>query len=95
MAQQGRPRKAQPTESPVKKEKLPVLTKDQADQLRQILENTSQIRRTLGHLEDCDELSLPKVMFTVGKAFKIADQTEDSLSDLLETLDEPSYSLNF
>jgi hypothetical protein len=92
MAQPGRPKKAQPTESPVRK---PVLTKDQADQLRQILENTSQIRRTLGQLEDSDDLSLPKVMFAVGKAFKMADEAEDAISDLLGRLDESSYSLNF
>ena len=91
MAQVGRPKK---TESPIKKEK-PVLTKDQADQLRQSLEDITQIRRTLGMLEDDENLSMHKVMFAVGKAFKMADQAEDSLSDLLEKLDESSYSLNF
>ena len=87
----GRPKK---TETPVKKEK-PVLTKDQADQLRQILENLTDIRRTVSQLEDSEDLSLPKAMFTLGKVFKIADQSEDSLSDLLEKLEERTYTINF
>lgn len=87
----GRPKK---TETPVKKEK-PVLTKDQADQLRQSLEDITQIRRTLGMLEDDENLSMHKVMFAVGKAFKMADQAEDALSDLLEKLEERDYTINF
>lgn len=94
MARPGRPKKAQSTESPVKKEK-PVLTKVQLDELRQILEHITDIRRTISQLEDSEDLSLPKVMFTIGKVFKVADQAEDSLSDFLIKLDEPSYSLNF
>lgn len=94
MAQKGRPKKTQSTESPVKNEK-PVLTKDQADQLRQSLEDVTQIRRTLGMLEDDEALSMHKVMFAVGKAFEMADQAEDALSDLLKKLEEPSYIINF
>jgi hypothetical protein len=73
--------------------KKPALTKAQIETLQSIQFSMGDIRRKLFHLEE--EETLPKVMFNVGVIFKLADQTEDALTNLIEEIDEVDHEINF
>ncbi len=88
MAQRGRPKK---TITLVKKK--PALTKVQMETLQSIQFSMGDIRRKLSHLEE--EETLLKVMFNVGIIFKLADQVEDRLNDLIEEIDETDHEITF
>jgi DNA-binding transcriptional MerR regulator len=74
--------------------KKPALTKAQIETLRSLQFSMAEIRRKLYHLEDESD-SLSKVMFNVGMVFKIADQTEDALTNLIEEIDEVDHEITF
>lgn len=65
----------------------PVLTEDQLETLKDVQFSLGEIRRKLYHLEDESD-SLPKVMFNVGMIYKIADQSEDKLSEFIYEFEE-------
>lgn len=87
-------KKAQAPKTITLVKKKPALTKAQMETLQSIQFSLGEIRRKLFHLED-DSESLAKVMFNVGMIFKLADQTEDALTNLIEEIDEVDHEINF
>lgn len=72
--------------------KANILTNEQLQTLRDVSGNLGDIRRTLEDLEGQDDVST--IMFKLGILYNVANTTEDTLDELLNSYDEECDDCN-